>query len=135
MAYQQIFLYKYGIALIGPDFKTLVKPINIVDIEKASVRDLYKEWEPKITDITYLENSHYQSYVVLNLCRILYTVMRSDAVSKKVAALWAEKEYPQWKNLIETADNWHYGVKMERQKETVEFIKFAIVKIKEQGLA
>ncbi|MDO8497455.1 MAG: nucleotidyltransferase domain-containing protein, partial [bacterium] len=41
-------LYKYGIALIGPDFKTLMKPIDIKEVQKACVRDLFKEWEPKI---------------------------------------------------------------------------------------
>jgi len=44
------FLYKYGIALIGPDFKSLARPVDIVDVQKACVNDLHKEWEPKITD-------------------------------------------------------------------------------------
>lgn len=124
----QYFLYKYGIALIGPDFKALVKPIDIADVQKASVRDLYEEWKPKIRDAAYLEDSHQQSYVVLNLCRILYSVMCNDAVSKKVATSWAKNEYPQWKDLIEAADSWHYGIKIERQKEVVEFIKFVMAK-------
>jgi len=33
-------------------------------------------------------------------------------------------------NLIKTAGNWHYGVKMERQAETIDFIKFALAKVK-----
>lgn len=131
----QYFLYKCGIALIGPDFKTLVEPINTKDVQEASIRDLYKEWEPKITDAAYLEDSHQQSYVVLNLCRILYTVMQNDAVSKKVATSWAKQEYPEWKDLIEAADNWHYGIKMERQKEVIEFIKFVVDKVKEKSPA
>jgi hypothetical protein len=127
-------LYKYGIALIGPDFKTMIEPINMIDVQKAHVRDLSKEWEPKISDTAYLENSHYQSYLVLNLCRLIYNIMRGDVVSKKAAASWAKKEYPQWKNLIEIADRWHYGVKMERQIEVIEFIKFTVAKIKERKL-
>jgi len=130
----KFFLCKYGIALIGPEFKTLVEPINIKDVQQACVRDLYREWEPKITDAAYLENSHYQSYVVLNLCRILYAVMYGDAVSKTVAVLWTKKEYPQWKTLIETAASWRYGKEMKQQKEVIEFIKFAIAKIKEQKI-
>lgn len=126
----QYFLYKNGVALIGPDFKTLTKPVNITDVQKACVKDLYKEWEPKITDSEYLADSHQQSYVVLNLCRILYTVMRNEAVSKKAAAEWAKNEYPEWKDLVETAEVWHYGIKMHRDKEVIEFIKFVIIKIK-----
>lgn len=129
----QYFLYKNGIALIGPDFKTLVEPIKIADVKQACIKDLYKEWEPKKSDAVYLADSHQQSYVVLNLCRILYTVMRDDAVSKKVAASWVKKEYPEWMDLIEIAESWHYGIKMERQKEVIEFIKFVIAKIKEKA--
>jgi hypothetical protein len=106
-----------------------------MDVQKASIRDLRKEWEPKITDASYLDDSHQQSYVVLNLCRILYIVIRGDAVSKKIAASWAKKEFPQWETLIETADSWYYGVKMERQKEVIEFIKFVIARVKEAKLA
>lgn len=124
------FLYKYGITLIGHDFKTLINPVKIVDIQRASIRDLYKEWKPKITDFDYLKDSHQQSYLVLNLCRILYTVMRNDAVSKSTAVSWVKKEYPQWLSLIEIADNWHYGTKMNKEREVIEFIKFVIAKTK-----
>ena len=128
----QYFLYKYGITLIGPEFKTLIKQIDIADVQKASIKDLYEEWEPKITDRAYLDDSHQQSYVVLNLCRILYSAMCNDAVSKKVATSWAKNEYPQWKDLIEIATSWHYGIKMERQKEVIEFIRFVIVKVEDR---
>jgi len=57
-------------------------------------------------------------------------VVRGEAVSKKAAAAWVAGEYPQWENLIKTAGNWHYGVKMERQAETIDFIKFALAKVK-----
>ncbi|MBS0272541.1 MAG: nucleotidyltransferase domain-containing protein, partial [Proteobacteria bacterium] len=61
----QYLLYKHGIALTGPDFKTLVHPIQIKDVQKACIRDLFEEWQPKMIDPTYLNNSHYQSYIVL----------------------------------------------------------------------
>ena len=101
-----------------------------MDLQAACVRDLYKEWVPKIDDPAWLADSHQQSYVVLNLCRILYTVAHGDAVSKKTAAAWAKKEYPQWADLIETAESWHYGIKMERQADAIAFIKFAMAKAK-----
>lgn len=124
-------LYKHGIPLVGPDFKTLTKPINIKDVQKACVRDLFKEWQPKITDSNYLKNSHYQSYVILNLCRILYTVICGEVVSKKASATWVKKEFgSQWSNLIKTAENWRYGIEMNRREETVDFIKFVVDKVK-----
>lgn len=128
----QYLLYEHGIALIGPDFKTLAEPVSIEDVQKACIRDLFEEWEPKIADPIYLADSHQQSYVVLNLCRILYTVMRSAAVTKQAAALWAKTEYPAWKDLIEAAESWQYGIEMDRKKETIEFIKFVINKVRAQ---
>lgn len=128
----KFFLYQYGIALFGPDFKNLCQPVDISDVKQASINDLFKEWEPKIKDAAYLKNSHYQSYVILNLCRILHTIERGETVCKTEAALRVKKEFPQWKNLIEAADSWHYGEKMERDKETVDFINFVIAKTREQ---
>ena len=76
-------LYEHGITLIGPDFKKLTTPIDIIEVQKACIRDLFQEWEPKITDFEWLDNSHYQSYLVMNLCRILYTVMCGVTGTKK----------------------------------------------------
>ncbi len=123
----QYLLYKHGIPLIGPDFKTLVKPIDILDVREACIRDLFEEWQPKMNDPTFLNNSHYQSYIVLNLCRILYTVICHSTASKKACAAWVKSEFgPDWDNLIQTAENWHYGIEMNLQKETIEFIKFVV---------
>lgn len=119
-------LYKHGIALIGPEFKTLIKPINIANVQKACIRDLFKEWKPKMTDNVYLQNSHYQSYVILNLCRILYTVLCKEVVSKSASAQWVKNEFKQWKNLVETAEKWRYGIEMKLQKQTKDFIQFVI---------
>jgi len=126
----QYFLYKNGIVLIGPDFKTLIEPIKITDVKDACIRDLFKEWEPKIKDSDYLTDSHQQSYVVLNLCRILYTVRCNDAASKKIAALWVKKEYPRWKELINAANKWGYGKKINHKDKTIDFIKFVIAEVK-----
>ena len=128
----QYLLYKHGVSLLGPDFKTLVKPISIEDVREACIRDLFEEWEPKINDPEWLNNGHYQSYVVLNLCRILYTVMCHATATKKTSASWVKREFfPQWNNLIQTAEDWHYGKEMNLKEETIEFIQFVVNKVKE----
>lgn len=58
----QYMLYQHGIALFEPDYKTLISPIDIVEVQKACIRDLLQEWQPKIADSDWLNNSHYQSY-------------------------------------------------------------------------
>lgn len=122
-------LYKYGTTLYGQDIKTIIDPVGIEDVKKACIRDLHKEWEPKINDREWLSNSHYQSYLVLNLCRILYTVLQNDVASKSISAEWSKSEFPQYQVLIEEAEAWDYGKEMSKEKETVEFIKFTIDKV------
>ena len=124
-------LYKYGIALIGEDFDTLVDPVDIKEVKKASIRDLFEEWQPKTKNLDYFKNSHNQSYVVLKMCRILHTVFRNSVASKKVSSVWAKKEFSEWKDLIETAERWKYGDEMNRATDVVEFVNFVVGKIEE----
>ena len=128
-------LYQHGIPLIGSDFKELISPIDIIEVQKACVRDLFQEWEPKITDFEWLDNSHYQSYLIMNLCRILYTVMTGKIASKKISAEWVKNKFGlRWRNLIDTAEDWQYGKTMSLRNETIDFIKFVVDEIKQTTL-
>lgn len=119
-------LSKHGIALEGPDFAELIPPIDIRNLRLASAKDLFQEWVPKADDQAWLSNSHYQSYLVLNLCRILQTVIHGQPGSKKVAGEWVKTAYPQWRDLIEEAERWAYGNEMKRQEDAVAFLRFAV---------
>ena len=131
----QYFLWKCGIALIGPEFKDLVDSIHIVDVQKACARDLFQEWVPKITNLQWLENAHHQSYLVLNLCRILYTVLCGEVGSKSEASTWVKHTFPQWKDLIEAAQSWQYGQSMDRSaEEAIALVRFAVDRINDSGV-
>ena len=123
-------LYNFGITIAGTEFRDLVHSIDVKDVQKACVQDLFKEWEPKLRNPEWLDNSHYQSYLVMNLCRILNTVMNATVLSKKKSAVWVKQECPQWKELIQTAEEWRYGVEMKQKDKTLEFLKFVIEKVK-----
>jgi len=125
----QYQLYNYAIALIGPEYKSLTKAIDTLDVQKACVNDLFEEWEPKIQYIDSLD-SHNRSYIVLNLCRILYTVSQSEVSSKKISAAWVKTTFSQWKDLIETAERWVYGTEMSLHDETKEFIRFVVGEVR-----
>lgn len=128
------FLCKCGIALEGPDFRTLIPPIDIREVRKASARDLFKEWKPKIDNREWMSDSHCQSYLVLNLCRILSTVMGGEPGSKKAATKWTKEKYPEWKDLIDEAEKWEYGKEMNKVGEVVDFVNFAIKKVNETDI-
>jgi hypothetical protein len=126
--------YTYGQTIVGPDFKTLIQPIEIKEVQKAAIKDLFTEWEPKLRESEWLNSSHYQSYLVLNLSRILYTVKQARAHSKKTATDWVKKTYPEWENLIDTAQEWCYDQKMEKQAQTREFLIFVIKQVRQSPL-
>ncbi len=128
----QYLLYYYSVALKGPEFSSLVdKPIDIKDVQDACRKDLVDEWQPKIQEPKYLNNSHYQSYVILNLCRILYTIKKDDVASKSVSSKWVINNFgDHWGDLIREADTWSYGKQMNRRGETIDFIKFVLEKVK-----
>lgn len=127
-------LYQHGLPIRGNDFKVLIKPIDFLEVQKACIRDLFQEWEPKMLDFEWLDNSHYQSYLVMNLCRILYTVMCGTVSSKKVSAQWVKSKFCSWNDLITIAENWEYGKKMLLRDETINFLKTVIKLIQETPL-
>lgn len=125
-------LYEHGKALFGPSFRELTPAIDIADVQAACIRDLSQEWEPKLREPEWLDNSHYQSYLVLNLCRILNTVLHATALSKKQSAAAIKNRFPEWSDVIESAEHWSYGQEMERQSETLEFLKFVILEVEKE---
>jgi predicted nucleotidyltransferase len=118
-------LYNYGITIYGPEFKALInEPVTIKDVQKACINDFYKEWMPKINDKKWLSNSHYQSYIVLNICRILYTVYKSEMANKQKSCAWVKANYNEWKDLISESEEWGYNKTMDKANEVICFIKF-----------
>lgn len=122
----QYFLWKCSVTLAGVPFKSLVEHVDIEDVRAACVRDLHAEWAPKLNDPEWLGNSHYQSYLVLNLCRIMYTVCCSEAGSKTTASEWVKQQFPQWQELITEAQLWTVGTEMNRQESACEFLQFVL---------
>lgn len=116
---------KYGKTLYGPDFNQLVKKIKTIDLQKANLKDFDEEWLPKLKTPNWFDNYHYQSYLVLNLCRILNLHFNQEPQSKKISAHFVKTKYPEWKNLIEEAENWSYQKKFDHKVETMAFLRFA----------
>ena len=66
----------------------------------------------------------YSSAVILHRAKV-------DAIaSKREASAWAKKTYKQWSNLVEEAERWKHGIKLDKQEETKAFIKFVVKEIK-----
>lgn len=119
-------LRKYGRALYGPPPAEILPEIRIADVQAACRRDLKDEWQPKLDDNNFWLDNHYQSYLVLNLCRILFTIKQGEAVSKTQAADWVSQQHPQWAALISAAQNWQYGQPFPHEQESKQFLQWVL---------
>jgi Aminoglycoside adenylyltransferase, C-terminal domain len=77
----------------------------------------------------------YQSYTVLSLCRILYTLHSGAVVSKPVAARWAQETWGErWRPLIARAwiGRQHPQEQEQAQTdevhETLDFIRYTLAR-------
>jgi hypothetical protein len=97
-------LRERGIALVGPPVRTLIDPVTPGQLRQA-MQVILAKWAAWILDHpAQISSRGYQSYTVLSLCRILYTLKRSSIASKPTAAAWAQEILEErWRPLIARA--------------------------------
>lgn len=94
---------EYSIPVFGPPPKTIIEPISKEEYIR-SVKDHMKLWDTRVKN---MHGRYAQAaYVVLTMCRALYAYKNGDQVSKIQAAQWAERQLPEWSDLIERALVW-----------------------------
>ncbi|MDT8307771.1 MAG: DUF4111 domain-containing protein [Anaerolineae bacterium] len=120
-----------GLVLFGPNPQTIIPSISKEEFLQASREHTHYwvQWAERPRD------RKGQSYAILTLCRALYTVYRGEQASKRQAAFWAQKRFPQWASLIQNALAWR-KLTVEGDlagetpfSETVQFIRFAVDRI------
>ncbi|MFL5627372.1 MAG: aminoglycoside adenylyltransferase domain-containing protein [Ktedonobacteraceae bacterium] len=120
-----------GRALFGPAPQTLIDPISQADLMQA-MQELIKEWRVWINHTELIHLRKYQAFMILTMCRMLYTCKNGDFVSKKQAALWAQHELPAWSALIQRALVWREVWQEENVDhdatlpETLRFVHFVL---------
>jgi hypothetical protein len=90
-----------GISLAGPAPDTLLDPIPPGDLRQA-VRSVLRGWWAQLPEHPErIAGRSYQSYAVLTLCRILYTLEYGTTASKRTAAQWVQgTDGGHWSGLI-----------------------------------
>ncbi len=97
------FIREKSITLFGPDRKTIIEPISEDEYLEA-VKNQALAWHDWITHTKH--SLKYQSYAILTMCRALYSLDNKEQTSKIKAALWAQKKFPAWANVIHEAIQW-----------------------------
>jgi len=82
-------LREHGVVLSGPGTRSLIEPISPDDLRRATTALMGEWWAPKVDEPGRPYVTKYQRYVVLTMCRVLYTLHHGTVASKPVAARWA----------------------------------------------
>lgn len=110
---QRALLCERGITVDGPPPVTLIDPISADDVRRAQVDLMRVWWAPmarNAAEANHLRPREYQTYAVLTMCRMLYTLRTGTITSKSAAATWALGVLDHsWARLIEQADAFRTG--------------------------
>jgi len=126
-------LRKYGIVIIGPAPITLIDPIAPDELQQAMLPALHGWATQILNNPNEIVHQGYQSYTVLSLCRIIYTLEFGDIVSKSKAAEWVkETQGEKWDGLIDRAwigrHNPQLLASTDDINQTLDLIRFALDK-------
>jgi hypothetical protein len=124
-------LRQRGITLAGPAPHTLIDPVTPAQLERAMLINLSGWAAHLLDDPAQMKQRGYQSYIVLSLCRILYTLQFAEVASKASAADWVQKTLGKnWAPLIDRArEGRHHGGETSSSEDmdgTQEFIRYAL---------
>ena len=131
---QRYILRERGIVVLGPDPKTVVDEVTPNDLRKAVAEGLPLWINPILNNPSEIHKRGYQSFFVLSLCRILYTLRQGKILSKSEAAEWAKENLEKrWTPLIERAligrKNPDEEAALEDIHETLEMMRYALQQI------
>ena len=113
-------LREAGVVVTGPVPHTLIDPVTPNELRRAVLDILRGWWAPMLDDPLKLNSCGYQSYAVLTMCRMLYTLAFGTIVSKRVAARWAKETLgEQWMPLIDRAWAGRHNPELKARTEDV----------------
>lgn len=105
--FQCFTLRERGVVLAGPAPKELIPPLVPDDMRRAAA-PIALMWQRQArTDpswLVWLRERPNQAFVVLTLCRLLYTLQLANVASKPAAARWTQQSIGEpWLALIDAA--------------------------------
>jgi hypothetical protein len=121
-------LREYGITLVGPAPHTLIDPVDPDELRRAMIAYMRHEWWASLlADPPRLHKSGAHRYVILTMCRVLYTLEHGAVVSKPAAARWAARgPAVRWRALIERAQITPSTMQPDEINATHALIRFTI---------
>lgn len=132
---QRHTLRERGITIAGPSPKTLIDPVSPDNLRQAILGVLPLWLTPILNNPSVINKRGYQSFFVLSLCRMLYTLKYGTIISKLAAARWGKGNLdPNWASLIERAVLGRQDPTLDAQPEdiigTLDMMRYVLQQIK-----
>lgn len=121
-----------GIAIAGPDPKTLIDRISPDEMRHAARDELryrLRAWTQGVWPREELEVRAAQAFEVETVCRALHTLASGDLCTKREALAWALRNLPErWHSLIEWAkrNRGDATVDARRTEDALAFVHWAV---------
>src|SRR5690349_17773622 len=102
-------IYRYllrerGIVLSGPEPRTFIDPVTPEDLRRAVAGGVSRWFTPLLEDSAEMKRRGLQSFYVLSICRMMYTLKEGEILPKQAAAEWAQEHLDRrWRPLIQRA--------------------------------
>lgn len=128
-------LREHGVAIVGPGPRTLIDPVSPDDLRRVVGANAGEWLGPVLGDPDQLRRRGFQTYLVLTICRMLYTFTTGAVTSKQVAGRWALATMGgRWMPLIERALSWLKDLQGTQDqensevdvRETLDLIRFTL---------
>ena len=124
-------LRESGVLLAGAAPAVLIDPVSPDELKQASLAVLDGWAGPLLDDPGQIKGRGYQSYCVLTLCRILYTLETGKITSKQTAACWAKERLgePRTTLIARAMDGRHQPDAEAFQEDvngTLEFVRYTL---------
>jgi hypothetical protein len=91
-----------GETILGPPPLDLGPKISR-DAYRRAVEVLLREWPTRVRAPWVAYVPAHQGYVVMTICRALYSLATGEQTTKEKAAAWAAARYPEWSSFISEA--------------------------------
>jgi len=97
-------LREHGVTLAGPESDTLIDPVPVAVLRTEIANDIASWGREILAYPDRYRNRFYQSFIVLNLSRMLHDLRAGSISSKRIGADWAKLSLdPTWSDLIDRA--------------------------------
>jgi hypothetical protein len=126
--FQRYVLRNQGIVIAGPDPVTLMAPVATAELSGAALA-ITRMWQQEVRSnpswLDWVRQRPEQRFVLVTLCRSLYTLERGTLASKAAAAQWAQEALERtWGSLVARSFAEREGVSELTGAELAETLAF-----------